>query len=87
MLFVCFNVLVCQRLTLIDLGVWMALQSLVASYICQCIRKSRRSENMVDQAWDKLDITKLRNVYGRWKLLVLDMTIKNEGGDRYIESN
>ena len=58
----------------------MALQSLVVSYICQCIRKSRRSKNMVDQALDKLDTTKLRNVYARWKLLVLDMIIKNEGG-------
>ena len=42
--------------------------------------------NMVDKAWDELDATKLRNVYERWKL-VLDLTIKGDGGDRYIETN
>ena len=42
--------------------------------------------NTVDKAGGKLDATKLRNVYKRWKL-VLDLIIKDDGGDRYIEAN
>ena len=40
----------------------------------------------MDRAWDELDATKLRNVCGRWKL-VLDLIIKDNGGDCYIEAN
>ena len=40
----------------------------------------------MDKAWDELDATKLRNVYERWKL-VLELIIKNGGGDRYIKAN
>ena len=42
--------------------------------------------NTVDKAWDELDATKLRNVYERWKL-VLVLIIKNNGGDCYIKAN
>ena len=40
----------------------------------------------MDQAWEDMDAIKLRNVYERWKL-VLDLIIKDDGGDRYIEAN
>ena len=33
-----------------------------------------------------MDATKLRNVFKRWKL-VLNLIIKDDGGDRYIEAN
>ena len=33
-----------------------------------------------------MDAIKLRNVYERWKL-VLDLIIKDDGRDRYIEAN
>ena len=71
---------------MLDLGVWMAFQSLVEK-----LHLSKRQEvtalcNTVNKAWDELDATKLRNVYERWKL-VLDLIIKDKGGDRFIESN
>ena len=38
------------------------------------------------KAWGELDAVKLTNVYERWKL-VLDLILKDDGGDRFIESN
>ena len=39
----------------------------------------------VRKSWGELDPVKLTNVYNRWKL-VLDLIIKDEGGDRKVES-
>ena len=38
------------------------------------------------KAWGELDAVKLTNVYERWKL-VLDLILKDDGGDQFIESN
>ena len=41
--------------------------------------------NSVNKAWDELEPIKLENIYNRWKT-VLDLIIKEEGGDGNIES-
>merc|ERR1711966_508988 len=71
---------------MLDLGVWMTFQSVVEKLHIFMRQEVRALCNTVDRAWDELDATKLRNVYERWKL-VLDLIIKDEGGDRYIEGN
>ena len=64
----------------------MAFQSLVEKLHLLKRQEVKALCNTVDRAWDDLDSTKLRNVYERWKL-VLDLIIKDEGGDCYIEAN
>ena len=71
---------------MLDLGVWMALQSVVEK-----MHHSKRQElkalcNTVMKAWDELDSVKLNNVYERWKM-VLDLIMKDDGGDKFVESN
>ena len=64
----------------------MAFQSLVEKLHLRQRQEVKALCNTVDRAWDNLDSAKLRNVYERWKL-VLDLIIKDEGGDCYIEAN
>ena len=42
--------------------------------------------NTVMSAWGEFESVKLENVYERWKL-VLDLIIKDNGGDRLIKAN
>ena len=70
----------------LDLGVWMAFQSLVEKLHLFKRQEVKALCNTVDRAWEDMDATKLRNVFERWKL-VLDLIIKDDGGDRYIEAN
>lgn len=42
--------------------------------------------NTMMKVWDKLDTIKLMNVFERWKL-VLALILKDDDGDRCIESN
>ena len=85
MLFVCFSVLVRQQPTCstLEFGwlfkAWLKTPSVQAA-------KVKALCNTVDRAWEDMDATKLRNVFERWKL-VLDLIIKDDGGDRYIEAN
>ena len=70
---------------MLDLGVWMALQSVVEK-----LHHGQRQHltalcNTVTKAWGELDRVKLTNVYERWKL-VLDLILEDNGGDRLIES-
>ena len=70
---------------MLDLGVWMALQSVVEK-----LHHSQRQHltalcNTVMKAWGELEPVKLTNVYERWKL-VLDLIIEDNGGDRLIGS-
>ena len=39
----------------------------------------------VNDAWKKLDSTKLTNVYNRW-LMVLDLVLEDDGGNQLIEA-
>ena len=41
--------------------------------------------NRVGEAWKQLNSIKLQNVSNRWKM-VLDLIIKDNGGDRLIEA-
>ena len=70
---------------MLDLGIWMALQSVVEK-----LHHGQRQHldalcNTVMKAWGELEAVKLTNVYERWKL-VLDLIIEDNGGDRLIES-
>ena len=64
----------------------MAFQSLVKKLHLNKRQEVKALYNTINKAWDESDTTNLRNVYERWKL-VLDLIIKDEGGDRFIESN
>ena len=71
---------------MLDLGVWMALQSVVEK-----MHHGQRQElsslcHTATRAWGELDHIKLNNVYERW-MLVLDLILKDNGGDKYVESN
>ena len=64
----------------------MALQSVVEK-----LHFHQRNEigalcRTVTRAWEELDAIKLTNVYERWKM-VLNLIIKDDGGDQFIESN
>ena len=71
---------------MLDLGVWMALQSVVEK-----LHHNQRQElnalcSTVERAWGDLDMVKLSNVYERWKM-VLDLILKDDGGDKFVEAN
>ena len=71
---------------MLDLGVWMAFQSLVEKLHLNTRQEVKALCNTVSKAWDELDATKLRNVYERWKL-VLDVITEDDWGASYIKAN
>ena len=71
---------------MLDLGVWMALQSVVEK-----LHHNQRQElnalcSTVKRAWGDLDMVKLSNVYERWKM-VLDLILKDNGSSKFIQAN
>ena len=71
---------------MLDLGIWMALQSVVEKMHHGKRQHLKALCKTVTAAWGNLEEEKLKNVYERWKL-VLDLIIADNGGDRLIESN
>lgn len=70
---------------MLDLGIWMALQSMV-----EMINHNQKQElntlcNTVMKAWDELEMVKLSNVYERQKL-ILDLILKGNDSDKFIEA-
>lgn len=70
---------------ILDLGVWMAFQSIVEKLHWEKRREKEALWRTVEKAWDELEPVKLTNVYNRWRL-VLDLIIQDEGGNRLVES-
>ena len=65
---------------MLDLGVWMALQSVVEKMHFRQRREIGALCRTVEESWAKLESIKLENVYTRW-LKVLDLIIEDEGGN------
>ena len=70
---------------MLDLGIWMAIQSVVEKLHFGCMKENNALARTVDKAWEELEPVKLTNVFNRWKL-VLDLIIDDEGGNRKVES-
>ena len=70
---------------MLDLGVWMAFQSVVEKKHYRHRKDPDALGRTVDEAWDALEDVKLQNVYGRW-LKVLDLIIEGDGGNDLIEA-
>ena len=70
---------------MLDLGVWMAFQSVVEKAHHRHRKEKEALCRTVEKAWEDLDPIKLTNVYNRWKM-VLDLIIEDNGGDALVES-
>ena len=70
---------------LLDLGVWMALQNVVEKLHFRKRMETKALCSTVVEAWKSLQPIKLLNIYSRW-LLVLDLIIKDKGGNRLVET-
>jgi len=70
---------------LLDLGVWRAMQSLVEKLSFRCRQDPNVLASTVQQAWLQFPAATIEKVYQRW-LLVLDLIIKDDGGNRFVES-
>ena len=70
---------------LLDLGVWMALQNVVEKLHFRKRMETTALCGTVVEAWKSLQPIKLLNVYNRW-LLVLDLIIEDNGGNRLVET-
>ena len=68
---------------MIDLRVWMDLQSVVKNLHFHQVYEIMALCNTTTKAWNNLDAVKLKNVFERWKM-VLNLILKDNGGDRYI---
>ena len=65
---------------ILDLGIWVALQSVVEKLHLGKRRHLNVLCTIVTEAWEKLEEIKLKNVYEHWKL-VLDLIIEDNGGN------
>ena len=70
---------------LLDLGVWRAMQSLVEKLSFRCRQDPNVLATTVEKAWLQFPATTIEKVYQRW-LLVLDLILKDNGGNRFVES-
>ena len=70
---------------MLDLGIWMAIQSLVEKEHFGQRKEVQALWRSVERGWEGLEEEKLLNVYKRWRF-VLDLIIEDEGGDHLVES-
>ena len=74
------------ELNLLDLGVWMALQSVVKKeHRGKLVNKDVLADT-VYKAFGSMDEAVLRNVYCCW-ITVLDLVIQGEGSNDLVEQN
>ena len=71
---------------MLNLRVWMALKSVVEKLHFHQQNEIGALCRTVTRACEELNAIKLTNVYERWKM-VLDLILKDDGGDRFIKSN
>ena len=72
------------ELNLLDLGIWMSLQSFVEKQ-----HRGNRTDNKAlartcKESWDKFDSTVFQNVYTQWQK-VLQLVIDDKGGSKLVE--
>ena len=73
------------EMNMLDLGVWMAIQSVVEKmHFCQRTEVEALFRT-VTQSWKDFESIKLENVYHRI-IMVLDLIIDDGGGNRLVES-
>ena len=70
---------------MLDLGVWMAMQSVVEKEHFGQVKNPDALWWTMERAWEMLVPKKLNNIYERWKL-ILELIIEDEGGNHLIES-
>ena len=74
------------ELNLLDLGIWMALQSVVEkTHRGKLVNRDLLAET-VYEAFGSMEESVLRNVYQRW-LTVLDLVIEGEGSNDMVDQN
>ena len=71
---------------MLDLGVWMALQSVVEKLHRSQWQELNALCSTAEKAWEEFYMVRLTNVYERWKM-VLDLILKDNDGDKFIETN
>ena len=71
---------------MLDLGVWMALQSVVEKLHRSQWQELNALCSTIEKAREELDMVKLTNVYERWKM-VLDLILKDNGSGKFIQAN
>jgi len=71
---------------LLDLGVWRAIQSLVEKLSFCGRHDANVLDKTVQQAWLQFPAATVEKVYQHW-LLVLDLIMKDNGGNRLVESH
>ena len=70
---------------MLDLGVWMALQSKVEKMHFRKRTNANAIARTVEAAWEELEPVKMTNVWNRWKM-VLDLIIDDNGGNALVET-
>ena len=70
---------------MLDLGAWMALQSVVEKMHARRRYHANALANTVRLAWEALEPAKLSAIYKRW-VKVLDLIILDKGGNDLVES-
>ena len=71
---------------MLDLGVWMALQSKVEEIHCGKVMQSNELSKSVHQAFSEITPEMLRNVHERWKL-VLHLILSGKGTNEVVEEH
>ena len=74
------------ELNLLDLGVWVALQSVVEKVHRGKLVNRKLLAETVYEAFGNMDEAVLRNVYRHW-LTVMDLIIEGEGSNDLVEQN
>ena len=72
------------ELNLLDLGVWMSLQSFVEKQHRGNMTDNKALARTCEESWDKFDSTVFRNVYTQWQK-VLQLVIDDKGGSKLVE--
>lgn len=70
---------------MLDLGAWMALQSIVEKHHFKQRREVNALWRTVEKGWESLEPIKLTNIWNRWRL-VLNLIIEDEGGNRLVDA-
>jgi hypothetical protein len=74
------------ELNLLDLGVWMSLQSAVEKKFRGTRNDEEALARKVEQTWDAYDSAVFRRVYDRW-VLALSLIIADGGDNRLVNSH
>ena len=72
------------ELNMLDLGVWVAVQSEVESIHRSKVMKNDVLAKSIDEGFEKVNVTALDRIHSRW-IKVLDLIIKGKGDNDLVE--